>query len=297
MSRNRFYNILVAAVRSFDKVSVLLRNPSDEMGNRLVEADPYNPDVDFYTAEEFNKKYGKQRHGFTGVDYVELYQKAGADVYVSRDPAHLLSITKDVVVATVHDREQHRQYLLDRGASRVLTLADILSEPVDGSGYNEEFGLLGANKRGEEALKLFPRDGQRLVEDVQGRIKQLTGGADVHVMVYGDGAFKDPVGGIWELHDPVVSPAFTGGLAGTNDGGIKLKNEAAKLAPEKQEETLRGMIKNSAGTKIDDPKKLGVTPRRISDLVGSLADLTTGSGDKGTPIVHIKGYFDHMYSK
>lgn len=292
MSRNRFFNILKAATDNFETVSVLLRNPSDEMGNRLIDANPYLPDVSFYTANEFYKAYGKPKHRFTGVDYIELYEKAGAKVYLSRDPKDILKLTDNVLVATVHDREEHKKYLLDNGAKKVLTLAEILNKSVDGSGYNKEYGLLGCNKRGEDKLKLFPRDGQEFVEALQKSIKNATG-ATVHTMIYGDGAFKDPVGGIWELNDPVVSPAFTSGLAGASKGGLKLKNEVVDLPKDKQEEMLKKLIiKYEKGCPIDDPKALGSTPRQISDLVGSLADLTTGSSDKGTPFVHIKGYFD-----
>jgi len=296
MSRNRFQNILSAATKAFDKVSVLLRNPSDEMGNGLVKGNPYKADTNFYTVDAFYKKYGRPSHSFTGVNYIELYESTGADVYISSDPADILKLTDQVMVSTVHDREQHKAYLLEKGAKTVLTMADIMTSPIDGSGFNDVYGLLGSNKRGDSELKLFPRDGMPFVQMLQAKLKEKFN-ADVHVMIFGDGAFKDPLRGIWELNDPVVSPAFTPGLSGTLKAGIKLKNEVVGLPPHEQDLYLKNLIAGRTDVAIDDPKSLGVTPRRITDLVGSLADLCTGSGDKGTPVVHIKGYFSDRYNR
>lgn len=310
LSRNRFATILKSIVLSGRKITLLLSYPSDEVGNHLMDIDDMfklgiNPYTDILTEEKYRELFGdKVNHPFTGVDYVDMYKEIGngnIEIIFSNNPRTILDYTKDVLVANIHDRHRTKEILKDSGANIVLGLDDIMSEPLDGSAYNPEYGLLGSNLATEDELKLFPRDSQEFVEAVQKRLKEETG-KTVEVMIYGDGAFKDPVGKIWELADPVVSPGYTSGLEGT-PSEIKLKyvvdTELGNLTKEEMTSKLKEKISsNQTKKKIQSEKEsLGTTPRRITDLLGSLCDLTSGSGDKGTPVVFIQGYFDNYASE
>ncbi|EFG48845.1 hypothetical protein HMPREF0061_1808 [Aerococcus viridans ATCC 11563 = CCUG 4311] len=306
LSRNRFYAILKGIAMSAKKIVIQLSYPSDEVGNRLIsrdelEASGLNPYTDVLTEAEFRNHFPNLAHEFTGEDYVALYKKcveetgAECEIIFANHPQTILDYADTVVIADIHDRKYTRRTLEKHGAKEIIGLDQILNQSIDGSGYNEDFGLLGANLSGNNSLKLFPRDAQAFVEDVQKRLLEATGKA-VEVMVYGDGAFQDPVGHIWELADPVVSPGFTKGLSGTPDE-IKIKyvadNQFGDLSGEALTEAMRAYIKDH--DKIDEAghnTSLGTTPRNITDLVGSLSDLTSGSGDKGTPFIYIQGYFD-----
>ena len=305
LSRNRFAICLRGIARGAKKIVLMLSYPSDEVGNELVSLDKLdeagvNPFSDVLTLERYRALFGENRHPFTLVDYVDYYsgliREEGAEVEVifANDPRVILNYAKNVLACDIHTRARTKRLLRDAGAEKVCGLDDILNAPVDGSGCNERYGLLGSNKSTEETVKLFPRDCQSLVEDIQAQFKEKTG-KTVEVMVYGDGAFKDPVGKIWELADPVVSPAYTAGLEGTPNE-LKLKyladNDFADLSGQALKDAISQRIREK-GDLAGSMASQGTTPRRLTDLIGSLCDLTSGSGDKGTPIIHIQGYFDN----
>ena len=305
LSRNRFAICLRGIARGAKKIVLMLSYPSDEVGNELVSLDKLdeagvNPFSDVLTLERYRALFGENRHPFTLVDYVDYYsgliREEGAEVEVifANDPRVILNYAKNVLACDIHTRARTKRLLRDAGAEKVCGLDDILNAPVDGSGCNERYGLLGSNKSTEETVKLFPRDCQGLVEDIQAQFKEKTG-KTVEVMVYGDGAFKDPVGKIWELADPVVSPAYTAGLEGTPNE-LKLKyladNDFADLSGQALKDAISQRIREK-GDLAGSMASQGTTPRRLTDLIGSLCDLTSGSGDKGTPIIHIQGYFDN----
>ena len=306
LSRNRFSICLRGIAKGAEKIVLLLSYPSDEVGNHLFdpdlleekEVDPYR---DVLSLEKYRELFGYAKHPFTGMDYVafysELIRESGAEVEVvfANDPREILRHTKNVIVCDIHTRARSKRLLKAAGAEKVFGLDEILTEPVNGSGYNAKFGLLGSNKATEDKIKLFPRDCQDLVEGIQEDVLRLTG-RHVEVMVYGDGAFKDPVGKIWELADPVVSPAHTAGLVGTPNE-LKLKyladNDFAALSGEALRDAIKAEIQKKDADLFGKMVSEGTTPRRLTDLIGSLCDLTSGSGDKGTPIVFIQGYFDN----
>jgi F420-0:gamma-glutamyl ligase len=301
LSRNRFSLLLKAIAKSVDRLIIQLSCPTDEVGNELVSrkdffASKLNPYSCAWTGEEFNQIFSHPVHPFTGINYIDLYKEYGGkntEVIVSNNPEEILKYTDTVICADIHTREQTKQRLIDAGAKRVFTLCDIMNKSVDGSGYNSKYGLLGSNKSTEERVKLFPEHGQDFVEKVQKMLFEKTG-KNLEVMVYGDGAFKDPVGGIWELADPMVSPAFTNGLVGTPNE-LKLKflsdNKFSTLRGEELQKAIKKEIKNKDNNLKGTMASQGTTPRRYVDLLGSLADLTSGSGDKGTPVVLIQNYF------
>ncbi len=306
LSRNRFAICLRGIAKGCKKVVLMLSYPSDEVGNHLISLDAVDekgvdPYKDVLTLEQYRQLFGYEKHPFTGVDYVayyqELIQDCGAEVEIifANDPRAILPYTKHVLCCDIHTRQRTKRLLRAAGAVSVYGLDDILTAPVNGSGYNEKYGLLGSNKATEDQVKLFPRDCQDLVEDIQKRLLDQTG-KHVEVMVYGDGAFKDPVGKIWELADPVVSPAYTAGLEGTPNE-LKLKyladNDFADLSGEALREAIKDRIHRKDGDLVGQMVSEGTTPRRLTDLIGSLCDLTSGSGDKGTPVVFIQGYFDN----
>ncbi|MCL2227454.1 MAG: coenzyme F420-0:L-glutamate ligase [Oscillospiraceae bacterium] len=306
LSRNRFSNLLKGIAGGCDKLYILLSYPQDEVGNKLVDIDTcdekgVNPYADSFTEGEFRDIFGGETvHSFTGVDYIEYYKEIGGDceIIFSNDPRHILKYTKNVLCCDIHSRKRTRRLIEKAGAERCLCLDDILNEPVDGSGFSE-YGLLGSNKATEDSVKLFPRDAKDFVLRLQEELRKLTG-ATLEVMVYGDGCFKDPVGGIWELADPVVSPAFTDGLIGTpNELKIKFvaDNDYADLSGEALTESIRKRIKNKDPNLVGNMLAEGTTPRRIHDLVGSLCDLVSGSGDRGTPIVLVQNYFKNYASE
>jgi len=305
LSRNRFAICLRGIARGCKKVILMLSYPSDEVGNELVSLDKLdeakiNPYSDVLSLERYRALFGENLHPFTLVDYVQYYsdlvREEGADVEVifANDCRVILDYTKNVLTCDVHTRARSKRLLWGAGAERVCGLDDILNAPVDGSGCNEKYGLLGSNKSTEGMVKLFPRDCTALVKDIQAKFLEKTGKL-VEVMVYGDGAFKDPVGKIWELADPVVSPAYTSGLEGTPNE-LKLKyladNDFANLSGADLKAAIEGAIR-AKGDLAGSMASQGTTPRRLTDLIGSLCDLTSGSGDKGTPIIHIQGYFDN----
>ena len=306
LSRNRFAICLRGIAKGAKKVVLMLSYPSDEVGNHLVSLDALdekgiNPYSDVLTLEKYRELFGYEKHRFTGVDYVEYYEnlirESGAEpeIIFGNDCRAILKYTKNVLNCDIHTRARTKRLLKAAGAERVFGLDEIMTASIDGSGYNENYGLLGSNKATEDQVKLFPRDCQDLVEDIQGRLKEKTGKC-VEVMVYGDGAFKDPVGKIWELADPVVSPAYTAGLEGTPNE-LKLKyladNDFAHLSGDELKEAIKDEINKKDGSLVGNMASEGTTPRRLTDLIGSLCDLTSGSGDKGTPIVFIQGYFDN----
>lgn len=312
LSRNRFAICLKGIAMGCKKVVLMLSYPSDEVGNHLVDLDELdekgvNPWTDVLQESAYRELFGYQTHIFTGVDYVDYYKKliesagAEAEVIFANDPRVILDYTKDVLACDIHTRARTKRLLQKAGAHIVCTLDDILTESIDGSGYNDRFGLLGSNKATEDTVKLFPIHCEEMVCKIQDMMRQKTG-KNVEVMIYGDGAFKDPVGKIWEFADPVVSPAYTAGLEGTPNE-VKLKyladNDFASLEGEALKEAIKAYIhkkdaqaKSLKGTMVTQ----GTTPRRLTDLIGSLADLTSGSGDKGTPIIYVQGYFDN-YTK
>lgn len=307
LSRNRFAICLKGIARGAKKVVLMLSYPSDEVGNHLVDIElldekGVNPYSDVLTLEKYRELFGENKHTFTGVDYVEYYssliKEVGAEVEVifANNPKVILDYTKNVLTCDIHTRKRTKRILKEAGAEVVIGLDDILTKSVNGSGFNENYGLLGTNKSTEETVKLFPRDCKDFVEEVQKQFKERTG-KNVEVMVYGDGAFKDPVGKIWELADPVVSPAYTSGLEGTPNE-VKLKyladNDFADLKGDELKDAISEYIKNKDNDLVGEMVSQGTTPRRLTDLIGSLCDLTSGSGDKGTPIVHIQGYFDNF---
>lgn len=306
LSRNRFANCLRGIAKGVKKIILMLSYPADEVGNHLVSQDELdeqgiNPWTDVLTETEFRKHFGYKKHPFTGVDYIEYYKSlieaegASVEVIFSNQPKTIVSYTKSVLTCDIHTRKRSKRILLSNGAEKVYGLDDILARPVNGSGYNEAYGLLGSNKATEDRVKLFPNNCQPLVEAIQAKLKNQTG-KTVEVMVYGDGAFKDPVGQIWELADPVVSPAFTAGLAGTPNE-IKLKyladNNFSHLRGEELQQAINQYIQNKNKDLVGAMEAQGTTPRRLTDLIGSLSDLTSGSGDKGTPMIYIQGYFDN----
>lgn len=309
LSRNRFASCLQGIAKGAKKIVLMLSYPSDEVGNHLVDLDQLdekgvNPWTNVLTEKQFREYFGYNKHRFTGVDYVEYYKSIVEDfgieceIIFSNNPKSILDYTKSVLACDIHSRMRTKKILQANGAEKVFTLDDILTEPINGSGYNKEFGLLGANKATEENVKLFPRDCQPVVQEIQQLLKEKTG-KQVEVMVYGDGAFKDPAGKIWELADPVVSPAYTSGLDGTPNE-VKLKyladNNFSDLKGEELQKAITDFINNKKDDLVGEMESQGTTPRRLTDLIGSLADLTSGSGDKGTPIVYIQGYFDN-YTK
>ncbi len=309
LSRNRFAICLKGIAMGVKKVVLMLSYPSDEVGNELVSLDKVdnagvNPYSDVLTLEKYRALFGENRHEFTGVDYVAYYaeviREAGAEVEIifANQPRAILNYTDTVITCDIHTRARTKRILKAAGAKVVLGLDDILTAPVNGSGCNEKYGLLGSNKSTEDTVKLFPRDCTALVEDIQARILKETG-KHVEVMVYGDGAFKDPKGKIWELADPVVSPAHTAGLIGTPNE-LKLKyladNDFAHLSGEALKEAIEKSIRAKDGNLKGQMVSEGTTPRQLTDLIGSLCDLTSGSGDKGTPVVLVQGYFDNYTS-
>ena len=306
LSRNRFAICLKGIARGAKKIVLMLSYPSDEVGNHLVSLDQLdaagvNPYSDVLDLKKYRELFGYEKHRFTGIDYVEYYESliraegAECEIVFANDARAVLDYTKHVLNCDIHTRARTKRILKAAGALTVYGLDDILTESVNGSGYNANYGLLGSNKATEDKVKLFPRDCQALVEDIQKRIFDATG-KRVEVMVYGDGAFKDPIGKIWELADPVVSPAYTAGLEGTPNE-LKLKyladNDFASLSGDALKEAIKGEIEKKDSDLVGNMASEGTTPRRLTDLIGSLCDLTSGSGDKGTPIVHIQGYFDN----
>ena len=305
LSRNRFSLILKGIAKSTKKLYVLLSFPSDEVGNGILDEEKFeNSSFDLgsiITEEEYTKYFGDFLHPFTGINmidfYRELIKEQGCEpVFIlSNKATDILEYTNNVINCDIHTRYKTKEMLKNAGAN-VIGLFEILNSPVNGSGYNEKYGLLGSNKSTEERLKLFPRDGQRIVDSVQKRLKEITG-KNIEVMVYGDGAFKDPVGKIWELADPVVSPFYTEGLEGTPNE-IKLKfvsdNKFPDLAGDELKEAIKEEIRKKDANLKGKMITQGTTPRRLTDLIGSLCDLTSGSGDKGTPVVFIQGYFDNL---
>lgn len=306
LSRNRFAICLRGIAGAAKKIVLMLKYPADEVGNELVSEDMIdragvNPYRDTLTLARYRALFGAPKHEFTGVDYVQYYgdliRESGAEVEIlfSNRPATILQYTDHVLCCDIHTRERTKRLLKEAGASCVYGLDEILNAPVNGSGYNERYGLLGSNKAAEDTVKLFPRDAQDFVLDVQRRLLKATG-KHVEVMIYGDGAFKDPKGRIWELADPVVSPNYTDGLVGTPNE-LKLKYLADETFKELSGEALRdaisARIREKHGSLVGNMAAQGTTPRRLTDLIGSLCDLTSGSGDKGTPIVLVQGYFDN----
>ena len=306
LSRNRFAICLRGIAKGAKKIVLMLSYPSDEVGNHLVDLDMLddkgvNPWTDVLTEEEFRNLFGYNKHTFTGVDYIDYYKSlveeygVECEVIFSNNPKPILNYTKSVLTCDIHTRFRTKKILKVNGGEKIYSLDNILSESIDGSGCNESYGLLGSNKSTEETIKLFPRNCQPIVDNIQAIIKEKTG-KNIEVMIYGDGAFKDPVGKIWELADPVVSPAFTSGLNGTPNE-IKLKyladNNFADLKGEELKNAISEYIKNKEEDLVGAMEAQGTTPRRLTDLIGSLSDLTSGSGDKGTPIIFIQGYFDN----
>ena len=304
LSRNRFAILLKGFARGLDKIVLMLSYPSDEVGNALLTYDELdekgvNPYSDVLSLEKYRELFGHKVHEFTGVDYIDYYvdlirsEHCDVEVIFANQPKAILEYTDKVLTCDIHTRKRTKRILKEKGAKIVLGLDDILNAPVNGSGYNEKYGLLGSNKSTEEKVKLFPRDAQGLVEAIQVKMLEETG-KHVEVMVYGDGAFKDPQGKIWELADPVVSPFFTEGLRGTPNE-LKLKfladNEFKDLKGEALKEAIRNKIKEKEANLVGKMASEGTTPRQLTDLIGSLCDLTSGSGDKGTPVVLVQGYF------
>jgi len=309
LSRNRFSICLKGIAMGAKKIVLMLTYPSDEVGNELVSwdqldaagVDPYQHVLDL---ETYRRLFGENKHPFTGVDYVgyycEVIREAGAEVEVlfANDPRVVLGYTNKILTCDIHTRKRTKRILKEAGAEVVLGMDDIMNAPIHDSGYNADYGLLGSNKATEETIKLFPRDSQPLVENIQKALLEKTG-KHMEVMVYGDGAFKDPQGKIWELADPVVSPFHTEGLKGTPNE-LKLKyladNDFADLSGEALKEAISQRIREKEGSLVGDMASQGTTPRQLTDLIGSLCDLTSGSGDKGTPVVLVQGYFDNYVS-
>ncbi|MCR4907612.1 MAG: coenzyme F420-0:L-glutamate ligase [Lachnospiraceae bacterium] len=309
LSRNRFAICLRGIAKGAKKIVLMLSYPSDEVGNELVSLDQIdeagvNPYSDVLSLEKYRSLFGVNKHPFTGVDYVEYYgdliRECGAEVKIifANQPKTILDYTDSILTCDIHTRKRTKRILTEAGAKVVCTMDDILKEPVNGSGYNESYGLLGSNKSTEDKIKLFPRDCKGLVLDIQEKLLKATG-KHVEVMVYGDGAFKDPQGKIWELADPVVSPAFTDGLIGTPNE-LKLKyladNDFKDLSGEELKKAISDSIRAKDGDLKGNMASQGTTPRQLTDLIGSLCDLTSGSGDKGTPVVLVQGYFDNYTS-
>ena len=304
MSRNRFAIILRALSMACKKLYVQLSFPADEVGNQLISYDDIdrngiNPYTDSFDERGFRAIFGNNTvHRFTGVDYVNYYKSLGSNIEIvfSNDPRYILHYTKNVLNCDIHTRVRTKRKLKEAGAEKVYSLDEILTAPVDGSGYNEKYGLLGANKATEDKVKLFPRDCQNFVDSLQKSLLEATG-KHIECMVYGDGGFKDPVGGIWELADPVVSPAFTEGLRGTPNE-LKMKyfadNDLKDLNGQALADAMREKIRAKDGDLKGDMTSQGTTPRQLTDLLGSLSDLTSGSGDRGTPVVLVQNYFTNF---
>lgn len=306
LSRNRFSVCLKGIARGAKKIVLMLSYPSDEVGNHLADLDTLddngiNPYSDLLTEARYREIFGYRKHAFTGIDYVDYYKSiiegegAEAEIILANDCRRILEYTSDVLCCDIHTRERTKKILKKNGARRVLGLDEIMTAPINGSGYNAQYGLLGSNKSTEDRLKLFPRDCFKVVSDIQDKLRTITG-KTIEVMVYGDGGFKDPVGKIWELADPVVSPGYTKGLEG-QPNEIKLKyladNNFATLKGSELKNAVSDYIKHKKEDLTGEMAAQGTTPRRLTDLVGSLADLTSGSGDKGTPIVLVQHYFDN----
>ena len=304
LSRNRFALCLKGFARAMDKITMLLSYPSDEVGNDILDSERMeelniNPYSDIISEKEYMDKFGDFKHIFTGVNMVDFYrdlvknENCEIEFVFANRPEVILNYTKNVIAADIHTRYKTKKKLLENGANKVLGLDDIMNQSIDGSGYNSKYGLLGSNRATEEKVKLFPDNGQELVLDIQAKLKEKTG-KTIEVMVYGDGAFKDPVGKIWELADPVVSPFYTSGLEGSPNE-LKLKylsdNKFSNLKGEKLQEAIRKEIKEKDKNLKGKIETQGTTPRRYTDLIGSLCDLTSGSGDKGTPVVLVQNYF------
>ncbi len=309
LSRNRFAVCLRGIAKGAKKIVLMLSYPSDEVGNHLVDIDlldekGVNPWTDVLTESQFREFFGYNKHTFTGVDYIDYYKSiveeygVECEVIFSNNPKTILDYTRSVLTCDIHSRFRTKRILKANGGEKIYSLDNILAESINGSGYNEDYGLLGSNKSKEESVKLFPRDCQPIVDTIQQKLKDRTG-KNIEVMIYGDGAFKDPVGKIWELADPVVSPAYTSGLDGTPNE-VKLKyladNNFADLRGEDLQKAIAEYITNKGEDLTGAMEAQGTTPRKLTDLIGSLSDLTSGSGDKGTPIVYIQGYFDN-YTK
>ena len=305
MSRNRFSVVLKGIAMGCKKLYVQLSYPSDEVGNLLVDRDIFdeagvNPYTDSFTEKEFRKLFGKDKtiHRFTGVDYIEYYKSFGDSIEIifSNDPTYILKYTGNVLNCDIHTRKRTQRLLKNAGAERSFRLDELLTSSVMGSGYCEEYGLLGSNKATEDKVKLFPRDTQTFVDNLASALKAGTG-KNIEVLIYGDGGFKDPVGGIWELADPVVSPAHTKRLVGTPNE-LKMKyfadNDFASLSGEKLADAMKEQIRKKDDSLVGNMKSEGTTPRQLTDLIGSLCDLTSGSGDRGTPVVLIQGYFTNF---
>ncbi len=307
LSRNRFSICLRGIAKGCKKVVIMLSYPADEVGNHLIDfemmeekgVDPYK---DVLNEQQYRELFGYVKHPFTGVDYVEYYtslvRECGAEVEIifANDARAILNYTKNVLNCDIHTRQRTKRILKAAGAENVYGMDEIMSQPIGDSGFNPRYGLLGSNKSTEDVIKLFPRDCQDLVEDIQEKLLEVTG-KHIEVMVYGDGAFKDPVGKIWELADPVVSPAYTAGLEGTPNE-LKMKyladNNFADLSGKELQDAIKAeILKKDGSSLVGNMASQGTTPRRLTDLIGSLCDLTSGSGDKGTPIVYIQGYFDN----
>lgn len=308
LSRNRFSLILKGIARGCKKIYMLLSFPKDEVGNSIIDLDTLeNSEFDLgsiISESEYDRVFSSFKHPFTGINMVEFYREVihneGCEVefIFSNQAKDILKYTSNVLTCDIHNRVKTKENIISSGGTNVYGLYEIMTKPINGSGYNPKYGLLGSNKSTEEKLKLFPKTGDKLVIDIQNRMYELTG-KKIEVMVYGDGAFKDPVGGIWELADPVVSPAYTSGLEGTPNE-IKLKyvsdNKFPDLRGKELAEAIRNEIKSKDDNLIGNMASQGTTPRRFTDLIGSLCDLTSGSGDKGTPVVFIQGYFDNYAS-
>lgn len=306
LSRNRFSMILKGIARGMDKITMLLSFPADEVGNNILDEETldnskYNLSS-VISEDEYKETFGSFIHPFTGINMVDFYrdlienENCEVEFVFANNPKEILNYTNDVLSCDIHTRYRTKKMLEEAGANTVYGLYEIMNEPINGSGFNPNYGLLGSNKSTEERVKLFPKTGDKLVLDIQNKLKELTG-KTIEVMVYGDGAFKDPVGHIWELADPVVSPAYTSGLEGTPNE-IKLKyisdNKFANLKGDELKEAIKEEIKNKDSDLKGNMLSQGTTPRRLTDLIGSLCDLTSGSGDKGTPVVFIQGYFDNL---
>ena len=309
LSRNRFAICLRGIAKGCKKIVLMLSYPSDEVGNHLFDMDVLdgsgvNPYTDVLTLEGYRKAFGYIKHPFTGVDYVDYYkglieeEGAEAEIVFANHPEAIVKFAKNVLCCDIHTRERSKRRIAAAGAEKVLTMAEILDAPVNGSGYNDSFGLLGSNKATETTVKLFPKNAQKVAEDIQKEMLARTG-VKVEAMIYGDGAFKDPVGKIWELADPVVGAGYTDGLDGLPNE-LKLKyladNDFKDLSGEALKEAISNRIREKKDNLVGDMVSQGTTPRKLTDLIGSLCDLTSGSGDKGTPVILIQGYFDNYVS-
>lgn len=309
LSRNRFSTILRAIAKTGKKIHILFSYPSDEVGNALMSPDllidkKINPYSDVLEEKDYRRIFGPVvKHQFTGIDYVSLYKDICKDndceIHFSNNPVTILKYTDEALICSTHTRFNIKRILKDAGAKVCLALDDIMTESIDGSGFNEQFGLLGSNYASDSRLKLFPRNGQDFVDNLQKSLKDLYG-KEIEVMIYGDGAFKDPVGKIWELADPVVSPAHTKGLVG-QPNELKIKyiadTDLKDMNTEEATKAMKDKISHKNANLVGTNETLGTTPRRITDLLGSLCDLTSGSGDKGTPVILIQGYFDNFASE